>query len=317
MRVVWSVCAAAVLTLVASHARADELRVKNGDRYSGKVVALDSGTLTFKTAHGSLAIPWSDVTALTIDDAIVVKRAGGEEAPHTGGAIDIAGIVALTRPRPAVVVTGGASAGFVDTGGNTDVNSLRLDGDAVIRRHENRYTFGAAVNRAKTSGLETARNWTATARYDRFLSRRLFVSGNGIFTNDPFRDLDLRTALGAGVGYQVVDRPAARLSLEGGVGYVRQQFAVSPDDSYAALREAAVLDILPRGGRVVLFHRHDLYVGVTGDDKLFLKAQNGVRLALVAGVVATAQVDVDYDRSPSPGRRSTDRTFALTFGYRF
>jgi hypothetical protein len=29
------------------------------------------------------------------------------------------------------------------------------------------------------------------------------------------------------------------------------------------------------------------------------------------------QVDLDYDRRPAHGRRSTDRTFALTFGYRF
>jgi hypothetical protein len=29
------------------------------------------------------------------------------------------------------------------------------------------------------------------------------------------------------------------------------------------------------------------------------------------------QLDLDYDRSPSPGRSDTDRTFALTFGYRF
>ena len=57
--------------------------------------------------------------------------------------------------------------------------------------------------------------------------------------------------------------------------------------------------------------------GVTGDDNLFVKMQNGVRLALVAGFVTTAQLDLDYDRSPAPDRRATDRTFALTFGYRF
>jgi hypothetical protein len=45
--------------------------------------------------------------------------------------------------------------------------------------------------------------------------------------------------------------------------------------------------------------------------------QNGVRLAVVSGFVTTAQVDIDYDRSPAAGRVSTDRSFSLTFGYRF
>jgi hypothetical protein len=56
---------------------------------------------------------------------------------------------------------------------------------------------------------------------------------------------------------------------------------------------------------------------VTGDDNLFVKSQTGVRLSIVANFVTTAQLDLDYDRSPSPGRRQSDRTFALTFGYRF
>lgn len=317
MRLVSSLCATVLLSLVPSQVFADELRLKNGDRYSGTVIALDGGMLTFKTAHGALAIPWSDVTALTVDEEIFVKTAGGEEASRAGGAIDVAATVALRRPQPPLVVTGGASAGFVDTGGNTEVNSLRMDGDVGVRQQENRYSFGAAVNRARTVGVETARNWTATMRYDRFLSRRMFVTGSSILTHDPFRDLDLRTALGAGLGYQLLETAVARLSVEGGAGYVRQNFDASPDDSYGALREAATLEVLLAARRVVLFHQHDGYFGVTGGDNLFLKAQNGIRLALVAGFVATAQVDVDYDRSPAPGRRSTDRTFALTFGYRF
>ena len=311
------VCVAAFVALFPLRAAADELRLKNGDRYSGTVVALQAGTLTFKTPHGDLAVPWQEVDALIVEDAIDLTTGTGETRRQTGGSIDVATTTALARPQPPLVVTGGAAAGFIDAGGNTDVNSVRIDADAVVRHLENRYTFGGAVNRARTSGIETARNWTATGRYDRFLTKRLFVTGSTILTNDPFRDLDLRTALGAGVGYQVLDTAAARLSVEGGVGHVRENFALAPDDSYGALREAAKLEVLLATERVTLFHQHDTYVGVTGDDNLFVKAQTGVRLALLAGFVTTAQLDLDYDRTPAPARRSTDRTFSLTLGYRF
>ncbi len=309
---------AALLFLCASIAFADDVRLKNGDRYSGTVGSLAAGTLTFKTPHGDLAIPWGEVAGLTVAEAIVVTAIDGTESRMPGGEIDIAATAALARPQPALVVTGGAGAGNVDTGGNTEVNSLRVDGEVVLRARENRYTFSGAVNRAEDRGLETARNWTSSARYDRFLGERLFVNANTILTSDAFRDLDLRTAIGVGLGYQVADTPMLKLSLDGGFGYVNENFDVAPDDSYGALREAGKLDVFVTGGdRVVLFHQHDGYFGVTGDDNLFVKTQNGVRFGLVAGFVTTLQLDLDYDRSPAPGRQNTDRTFALTFGYRF
>ena len=317
MRQISFLCAGLVVALCASVASADELRLKNGDRYSGTVIQLAAGTLTFKTPHGVLGIPWQDVETLTVTGPIVVKTVSGEESALPAGQIDIATTAALTRPDPALVVTGGAGAGFLDAGGNTEVKSLRVDGDVMVRRRANRYTFAGAVNRASNLGLETARSWTSSARYDRFLTQRMFLNANTILTSDAFRDLDLRTAAGGGLGYQVADTPVFKLSVDGGAGFVKENFQGAPDDSYAALREAAKLDLLLAGPRVVLFHRHDGYFGVTGGDNLFMKTQNGIRLALLAGFVATAQLDLDYDRTPAPGRQNTDRTVALTFGYRF
>lgn len=320
-----------LLAVAAAPAAADDVRLKNGDRYSGEVVRLAGGTLTFKTAHGELGIPWVDVVALNIDSPLLTQTttmtspqrvrvstaADGQLSLEPGTVVAVATIVALSRPDPPVIVSGGANAGFLATGGNTDVNTLRLDGEAVIRAALNRYTVNGAINRAQDAARETARNASVSFRYDRFVSDRLFMSGSGIFTNDRFRDLDLRSAVGVGAGYQVFDTARLRLSAEGGVGYVHENFESAIDDSYGALREAAKLDVFVVGERVIVFHLHDGYYGVTGDDNAFIKAQNGVRFGLVGGLVTTAQLDVEYDRSPAPGRKNVDRAFALTFGYRF
>ncbi len=170
-----------------------------------------------------------------------------------------------------------------------------------MRARANRYTLNGAVNRAADRGLETARNWTSSIRYDRCLTSRVFVNANTILTSDRFRDIDLRSAAGTGVGYQVLDTPVMKLSVDAGLGCVNENYDVAPDDSYAALREAGTLNVLVAGDRVVLFHQHDGYFGVTGDDNLFVKAQNGVRFALGAGFVTAAQFDVDDDRPPAAG----------------
>ena len=320
LRIAGALCAALLLSIAP--ASADELRLANGDRLTGTVVSLSSGVLTFKTPNGDLQVPWKDVTSLTTDRPLLVTREGSEpQMMALRGAAGISGgassIVAIATPEPPIVWHGGASAGLLATGGNTDVNSLRLDGEATARTPRDRYTMSALVNRASDHSALTARNWTGSFAYDRFLSKRLFANGSIILTNDRFRDLDLRTAVGGGVGYEVWEAPMGTLSANGGLAWVRENFSTTPDTTYAAAHEAAKLDLLFLQKRVQAFHHHDGYFGLTGHDNLFFRMQNGVRLAIVAGLVSTAEVDTDYDRSPAPGRKHTDRTFSLTFGYRF
>jgi putative salt-induced outer membrane protein YdiY len=321
----------AILTAIAAPAAADQVILTNGDRVTGTVASLGGATLTVGTPHGQLRIPWDDVAGLVVDDPILVsigtadaaevRIAAGDAAGRVmltpGGPVELAQILTLTRPVPPMAVDGGANAGFITSGGNTEMNTLRVDADVMVRQRANRYTVAAAINRAKDRGAETARNWNAAFNYDRFLTERLFVNGNAIFTNDRFRDLDLRTALGAGLGYQVVNTTVARLTANAGLGWVNENFEAGVDDSYAAARESVALDIFIVPDRIQFFHQHDGYFGVTGEDNLFVRMKNGVRLGLVGALVTTAQMDFDYDRSPAPGRRNTDRTFALTFGYRF
>lgn len=306
-----------ILLLTAGIAAADEVQLKNGDRFTGDVIALAGGTLSFSTAYGTIRIPWSEVTAIVVQAPMIVTDAAGRVALQPVGSLALGDIVGLARPQPAVIVDGGANVGFVNTEGNTDVTSLRVDGGLVVRANANRYTADAAINRAADHGAETADNWTAGLKYDRFISTRMFINANSIFTHDVFRDLDLRTALGAGIGYQVVDTPLVRLTADAGLGYVSENLDAQPDDSYMAARESAKLDLFVIPGRMQLFHNHDGYFGVTGDDNLFFRTQNGARFSLAANFVTTLQLDLDYDKSPAAGRRNTDRTFALTLGYRF
>jgi putative salt-induced outer membrane protein YdiY len=311
------VCVIAGLILSAGVASADELRLKNGDRVTGEAISLDAGKLTFKTAHGPLVVAWEEVAALTIDRQLLITTRGGEPRLGTLAGVTLADVVGIEAPAPPLAWSGGASLGLVASGGNTDVDSLRADGEVVARRPRDRFTTAAAVNRARDRGIETARNWTASFAYDRFLTRRLYATGNAIFTNDRFRGLDLRSAFGAGLGYDVWQTPRGSLSVDAGLAYVRETFDEAEDDSYAAVREGVRLSAFFAGRRVEAFHRHGGYFGVTGDDNLFFRMQNGVRLAIVAGLVSTVQLDLDYDRSPAPGRKTTDRTLALTLGYRF
>jgi putative salt-induced outer membrane protein YdiY len=325
------VLALILLLAVPVIAVADEVQLRSGDRYTGRVIGLAGGTLTFKTPHGELKIPWADVTALSVTEPLRVTvgkqppttvtamavAAGGQVTLTPGGTVAIADIASISQIQPAVVVSGGANAGLLQTRGNTDVNATRADADATITQGANRYRATAAVNYAEDDDDKTLDNWTISGNYDRFLTSKLFFNANSIFTNDEFKDLDLRTALGAGLGYDFFKTPRFTLTAGAGLGWVNEDFIVAEDDSYTAIRESAALNYFIVLKRIEFFHKHDGYFGVTGEDNLFIKSQTGVRLTVIANFVTTIQFDLDYDKSPSPGRQGTDRTLSFTFGYRF
>jgi putative salt-induced outer membrane protein YdiY len=322
---------ATALMLAAVPARADEVRLKNGDRLTGDVTSLTGGTLVFKTAVGEVKIPWGDVTSLAVDNAIYVTVASNPPILTTFDAADPNGYVTLMPGGPVLLseitvlslrnsrweMSGGAGAGLVQTAGNTEVSNVRLSADATAKHGSDRFAFTAAGTRAKDRGVESARNWSATGKYDRFLTSRLFANANAVFTNDRFRDIDLRTALGAGLGLQLIDNARVKLSGSGGVGWVSENFISIADDSYEAAFENGALTIALVPSRVELFHSHDGYFQISQGDKKFLRMQNGIRLSLVAGFVTTLQQDLDYDHRPSPGRKQTDSAVSLTLGYRF
>ncbi len=320
-----------MLLAAALPARADEVKLANGDRYTGEMISLANGVLTFKADVGNLTIRWSDVTSLAVDVAVFVTvgdqppiltsfdaaDADGKVTLMPGGPVPLAEITALSLRNSSWDFGGGGGIGLVQTSGNTDVNNLRLSAELIAKTTSNRYTGTAIVTHARDRGVETARNWSASAKYDRFITSRLFATANAVFTNDRFRDIDLRTAYGAGAGLQLLNGARVKLTGSGGVGEVRENFLSIPDDRYTAAYHSGSLTLAIVPGRAELFHSHDAYYQITQGDKRFFRTQNGIRFGLAAGFVATIQQDLDYDKRPSPGRQQTDRTFSLSLGYRF
>lgn len=307
---------------------ADEVRLVNGDRLTGTVVSLERGVLKFDTPHGSLSVPWGEVVELAIEAAIEinppspaftvtgVRILGGDVSGPDGWLMALSDLHTLTRPS-GPQVTGGLNVGFLSTAGNTEVTTVRLDGEMVRRARSNRYTASGVVNRGHDATGPTARNATGSARYDRFFSPRFYANATALLTTDRFRDLDLRSALGVALGYQVADAARVRFGVESGYGYVREQFTGSVDQGFHAIRETTSVDVYVVGQRVVLFHRHDGFFGVAGNRRRFVQTRNGLRVGLMGNLVMTLQYDVDHDPSPSPGRTSTDQATGVTFGYRF
>jgi putative salt-induced outer membrane protein YdiY len=323
-----------LLTLVRpAAATADELWLLNGDVLTGTAQTMDGGVLTFKTPYAeNVRVAWKNVAGLQTGRMMrVTIRGAGAHTVWIGPGIDgrlrlqtnvgdsieplVRDVVSIAPTLFGVVMSGRAETGLLVTSGASNVNSLRLAGELVFRAAQRRSTTDVQLNRTQDHGVETTRNVTWTFRQQEFLTDHLYGTANVIVTNDKFRDIDLRTAPGIGLGYQVLNFGVTALSFDGGLGYVSENHTIEGDRHYWAMRENVKYEYWVIRKRLQFFHQHDGYFGLTGNENLFMKARTGLRINLTGGMIMTGQLGLDYDRRPFLGQKNIDRTFAITLGY--
>ncbi|NNG12577.1 MAG: DUF481 domain-containing protein [Halobacteria archaeon] len=315
---------------------ADEVYLVNGDRISGTVVKKAGDTLTVKTDYaGEIGIAWDKVVSvsteapvvLQLDDATLIK---GTLARSDDGAVSIEGnelvqasrvpverVALINPPAPhnGIKLKGLANAGVYIAKGNTDKEAYHADIEAVARTKQNRFTAGAIYNQALDNDVESENNATAYLKYDHFFTDKWYSYANTVLFKDDFADLNLRTTLGLGAGYQFIESDLTNLSLEGGLSYVNEDFELAPDESYPAARWSLNYDHFLYPKKLQFFHFHEGLLGLEDTNDIIIVTRTGLRAMLIDGFTATAQVDVDWDNTPAPGNDRVDTRYMFNLGY--
>lgn len=331
-----AVIGATLVAFVAMPAAADEVILKNGDRITGTLEELAGGKLSIKTEYaGTVEIDWAQVDTLSTDAPVYVKIGDNlvratiiaaddgtaslsSEDLLDSDPIELSRMSEMTyEKKPAVRVSGRINLGASSSSGNTDSENLHANAEVVARSAQNRFTAGGRINEAKTDGARTESNWLAYLKYDHFISAKWYASANMNAENDKFKDINLRTTIGASSGYQFFDDDQTSLSVELGLSYVSTDFITSVDQDYPAARWA--LDYAQKlfDTDNQFFHRDEVFVALDDSDNLFLRTATGFRLPIVAGMNSTIQYNYDWDDNPAPGRVKEDKTWLVTIGYQW
>jgi len=323
----------------ANLALADVVMLKGGDRLSGSIVSKSADTLVLKTAYaGDINIKWSEVESIESTEALnfvlldgtrmaAKASAAGEAASvvlKSGSIVTTAPIaladVSYINPTPEMLgegirVNGRANLGLNSNRGNTDNDQLAYDVESIVRSAKNRFTIGASGELREESGSETARNNRGHFKYDHFLTAKWYAYANTDFEEDRYKDLNLRTTIGGGSGYQFMDTPQQSLSLEGGITYLNNDYIAGEDDGYAAGRWAVRYIQMLFEGKTQFFHEQEGLLSVEDPDDLIIRLRTGLRFPLVLNLNATIQYNVDWQNNPPPGTEDTDSTYLISVGY--
>ncbi len=328
------------LFLFTTAALADQIRLNNGDILTGDIVRKDTKVLELNTSYaGKINIAWKEIASIHIekptqvmltDDsivkAIITPTADGQSALKVEGqdkasAINLAQIKFI-NPTPiesgiGILWSGNVNLSGAMTKGNADNAQLRLAGETIARSKQNRLTMGAVANRAESNSQNIEENLRLYTQYDHYFSDRWYVYGNASFEYDPFRDINLRSRIGTGAGYSVYKTEETTLDLELGVSYIDTDFDTADDEQTAAGRWALRYNQKLFGGNVIAFHNHELLFGLEDINDSLLFTQTGLRFPIYAHINASTQLNVDYAKTPAPGRKSTDTTllFGVDYGW--
>lgn len=355
MRAIRNLMACMLLLGIAKTTLADQVILKNGDIITGKVVTKSGDILTFNTPYaGDIKINWKEISTLSTDKPVatlldddsylntsllpaerghvrVTLQDPGEneylDKDHEAIENKSFGLndILYINPTPeesgrGYRYSGRANFAFSNTSGNSSNERLHLDAEVQKRARDYRYTLGGELNQSSDNDVNSVDNSRAYGSYDSFFSKTEFLYGHGSLENDRFRDIRLRTVVGAGYGYQVYESETTKLSLKGGPDLVSVNRYVADSESFVALgwhidfkHKPTYFTAFP----MEIFHVQDGYRGFDSDGDILLKTRTGLRIPLREGFVATAQYNFDWENNPAPGRHNSDRQVLLGIGYAF
>jgi putative salt-induced outer membrane protein YdiY len=146
---------------------------------------------------------------------------------------------------------------------------------ASRKTEKDRFSLRFLYNYAEEDGEVSARNTYSALKYDYFFTEKTYGLIGIELLSDEFKDLNLRTVVGPGVGYQVCDKPDKSLGLEAGVSYFSEDRKEVEDfGEYQLRNEAALASPLTSGWSLkltnIIEHDSNPPVGIEKSDIYWL-----------------------------------------------
>jgi len=333
---------ACIMANAAGTLQADVLNLADGSRIVGTIERIDDAqAILTETFAGKLTVPRETIVSIETAAPVTLQLGDGEyltgslSAPADGGILvdvqDTGGRelpltaisnlyredpLTLQRQELAVRVSGNANVGIGITGGNSDTENFRLDGRVVTRTKRNRYTLTADYYEEQSDDELVQQNWDGLVKYDHFVSDKWFWFSSATFQSDEFADLDLRSSIALGLGYQFFESDDRSLSFELGPSFVDENFEEAEDQSFAGARWAVNYD-QTLWKDLAFFHYNEGLLGLEDTEELTVRSRTGLRMNVTDRINARLQTTVDWDNSPPPDTDSTDFEHSVTIGYQF
>jgi len=328
--------ALALSLLFAGPAGAARMYLDNGEAISGTLLGVSGGRVDWQSAIlGELSVDQGHVQFIETDDEFDLRMSGrtlnncwmyrdhGHQLLHCDQGVERlfdwklvqAAGTPVSEPRPLLVQRGDVKVMIEDSNGNTNLEKYDLDGNLELRYAETRHTLRLRYVEENANGNTTQDRWRGSYRYDQFLTEQWFLAGNAFYEEDEFKDLDSRTSVGLGGGFQFIETDFVDLVATVTGNYVDEQFAEGEGRHTPALLWN--LDFRWRFNErgVELFHRHAALQSLDSTRDYELESASGFRYPINGHFSSVLQFEYSYDNTPADEAGKTDRKLSVGMDY--
>jgi putative salt-induced outer membrane protein YdiY len=343
-------CSFVALLLTLQAASADQVVLKNGDRFTGSITESDAKNLVIKTEFaGTITVVREAVSGiiaeqplyLTLKDSQVVVGTVTTEGESLAVKTESTGTVRLPKssvesirnketqtaylaeldrlrnPGLGDLWAGSADVGFSLAQGNAETGAFSAGVTAVRATTRDKisayYTQLYARNSTTGTAVTTANAKRGGGRYDLNLNSRSFVFGFGDLENDEFQALDLRLVLGGGLGWHAVKTERTVFDVFGGGSMNREYFSTGLERTSGEVLVGQELTH-KLSGRAMLRERLTFHPNMSETGEFRLNFDTSVIVALGSRLGWHVTFSDRYLSNPVPGTKSND--VLLTTGLR-
>lgn len=231
--------------LTATSLWADQITLKNGDRYTGSIVSANANELVLETsAAAKITIKRAEIEAISSDGPIYVDLVDGQslsgalqtvnnqlrvgttnvalaDVKEMRNQAEEAKAARYRNPRMIDLWGGFFDFGFAGARGNANTTTFNLNTRAnrVTNRDKISIYFTSIFASNDTTGIQqtTANAKRGGVTYDLNLNEKWFAWGAADFEADQFQSLDLRIVPAGGIGHHTISTDATKLDLRAGV----------------------------------------------------------------------------------------------------
>lgn len=318
----------ALFLLLASTAFADdEVKLKNGDRITGKITGLAGGKLVVETkAEGKVSIDWTQVLSVKSDDPLRLKLLNGDlvegkASPSAEGKIkidatDIEMAQVAKINEPAVQWHGNLNLAAKGTDGNTLTKSFLVAAEGSLESESDVILLRGLFRYGQQNGLLSERNAYLLGKYQYKFNPTFYAYASEEFLSDTFKDIGAQSITSVGVGFEIIKESWVDLSAEVGIAYITTDFQAAIDESHIGARLAARGRLaLPLGfeakDTVIVYPNFKYGPNFQVRNEFTLGTSLGGGWNLLGGIIT------EFNNRPSPGLNNTDNTYFLGIGFSF
>lgn len=312
---------------------ADEVHLQNGDRLTGTIVKMEERVLTLQTDYGGeIKLDWGKVERVTSASPLKILVPGAshdvlrdflygsqdlQETRELGpeGPVPLTDITAINLEP--LRVTGTVTVGGNSTSGNSSTKAFNSAARMTIQAYRQRLLLEGKYNYGQAGDQVTARNSLASLKHNYFVSKQVFIETFGMLEKDTLQNLQLRSTIGSGLGYQFYETARTTLALSVGLAHVNEHFTNSPNTQTPSARWSLRWEHGLWPDRVKVFHRHEAFWDLNAGNAFRVNADQGVRITVYKNLFFNVEYDLRLNTQPAPGRKTTDEAVIFGVGYEF